>query len=96
MSQNPQPSKYTYFLLNYSQRNVKINNIFRLVQLIYYFLCNTPPQAQVIDYTAVQRQKAVYAYFTSKHILPSVFAEQYSGISCATSYSGGNNVSANG
>ena len=30
------------------------------------------------EYTAVQRQKAVSAYFTSKQILPSGFAEQYS------------------
>ena len=28
-------------------------------------------------YTAMQRQKAVSAYFTSKQILPFAFAEQY-------------------
>ena len=31
-----------------------------------------------IDYTVVQSQKAVSAYFTSKQILPFGFAEQYS------------------
>ena len=31
----------------------------------------------VFTYFAVQRQKAVSAYFTSKQILPFVFAEQY-------------------
>ena len=30
-------------------------------------------------YTAVQRQKAVSAYFTSEQILPFGFARQYSG-----------------
>ena len=30
-----------------------------------------------LDYTAVQSQKAVTAYFSSKQLLPSGFADQY-------------------
>ena len=41
------------------------------------FLFDMLPFGVAEQYTAVQRQNAVSAYFTSKQILPFVFAEQY-------------------
>ena len=42
---------------------------------IFCSMCDANPTLQIN--TAVQRPKAVSAYFTSNQILPFVFAEQY-------------------
>ena len=53
-----------------------------------------PSQYKPYDdiYAAVQRQKAVSAYFTSKQILPFSFAEQYGGIKGSPTWSCGSLV----